>query len=90
MHVPGNEKGHAGPSVCEMQFPPHAEFFSQSAEDRCNLLPTQIESFQFPLDPHKKNLLGHRGMLIRVNDVSIVLEDEIRYRGDDPSLVGAG
>ena len=85
-----DKEGHPGLHVGEVERALHVEFLGQRIEGLEDLPPGDVEALELPLDPHEEDLGALRRVLGGVNDVAAVAEDEVRHRGDDPLLVGAG
>ena len=85
-----DKEGHPGLHVGEVKRALHVEFLRQRFEGFQYLPPGDVEALELPLDPHEEDLGALRRVLGSVDDVAVVVEDEVRHRGDDPPLVGAG
>jgi hypothetical protein len=85
-----DKEGNPGLYVGELERALHAEFLCQRVEGFEDSTPGDVETVELPLDPHEEDLGAFRRVLGGMDDVSAVVEDEVRHRGDDPLLVGAG
>ena len=86
----GDEDGHPGGLVGEVQLPFHAVFLGdQGGEILVDLVVGDDEIFQFPLDAHEKDLTQGVNMLIQKGDVAVVLVNKLTDRGHDAFVVGA-
>jgi hypothetical protein len=86
----GDENGHSRNIVGKMKIPPHVEPFGKGCKGLSDLRAGDVETIQFPLDAHKENLGRLGGVLSRMHDVPVMLENEIRHRRHNPATIGTG
>lgn len=85
-----DKESHANFHIRKVERPVHREFFNEWSNRGGNPLPRNREPVCLPLNAHEENSGVLIDMLIHVDNVSLILEKEVRNRSNDAGFVRAG
>lgn len=88
MTLLADEDDHALVLVAPLYVPAHRKRLRQARPRLTEGFARQIEPAEFDLDPHEELTIAGIGVLVRFENVPVMLRNERRHRGDNAFAVG--